>query len=203
MYKKAISNPQKCRLPLTKVQVRKLYLSGRSMDDIAREAKCSRQRVARWMEFWGIRRRSSGQAAHLKLKSTSKHGPNWRGGRYFIESLHTWFVYAPGHPRSKKHNGAVQEHFLIAEARIGRQLREKEHVHHLDTDRANNSPRNLCVVTSSQHRMLHSHLGHVGMRMLAAGITKPVLKFLDSNVETLVVAIYIRRLPCVSDLEVR
>lgn len=52
----------------------------------------------------------------------------------------------------------VYEHQLIAENLIGRNLKESEVVHHLDSNKSNNSPDNLLVLDNSQHSKLHSWL---------------------------------------------
>lgn len=168
MNAKAITDPLKDPFPIERDELRRLYEDeGLSLDDIGKRIGASRQRIARWMEFWGLERRDCITASTLKRRQRGDdRGPNWRGGRYWIESSKTWFVYAPKHPRAQRHNGAVVEHILLAEERIGRPMRDGEDVHHLDLDRRNNAPANLCVVTGAQHRILHHVLGVVGMRML-------------------------------------
>jgi hypothetical protein len=47
-------------------------------------------------------------------------------------------------------------HIRIAEEKIGRALIDGEHVHHLNGIKSDNRPENLLVLTSSQHRRLHS-----------------------------------------------
>lgn len=53
----------------------------------------------------------------------------------------------------------VYEHVLIAESYVlGRPLQDGEVVHHLDGNRANNSPDNLLVLQNSMHTKLHGWL---------------------------------------------
>jgi len=49
------------------------------------------------------------------------------------------------------------EHRVVAERKIGRYLTINEHVHHIDRDPHNNSPDNLQVMTTFEHRQLHAH----------------------------------------------
>lgn len=68
-------------------------------------------------------------------------------------------VYLPEHPKAMKSdnwNGWVYEHIVIAEERLGREIKECEVVHHLDSNRANNLPNNLIVLEEPQHMKLHA-----------------------------------------------
>lgn len=70
-------------------------------------------------------------------------------------------VYAPEHKAAISSGGEagyVYEHVLVAESSIGRSLRKSEEVHHLDLNRANNSPRNLVVLSRKAHMQLHAWL---------------------------------------------
>jgi len=46
-------------------------------------------------------------------------------------------------------------HRVIAEQRLGRKLKPNEVVHHIDGDKLNNDPDNLCVMTRGEHARLH------------------------------------------------
>ena len=61
----------------------------------------------------------------------------------------------PGCFKCKKHFGWMYEHRYVAEQKIGRHLKVDEEVHHIDHNRMNNSPENLEVLTSFEHRKLH------------------------------------------------
>jgi hypothetical protein len=47
-------------------------------------------------------------------------------------------------------------HRRIMEKKIGRPLRNDEHVHHKDNNKLNNHPDNLEVLSNSEHRKLHA-----------------------------------------------
>jgi hypothetical protein len=60
------------------------------------------------------------------------------------------------HPDKNSH-GDMLEHRLVMEKKIGRRLKKKEIVHHIDQDRANNKRRNLYLCSGmSSHGMVHA-----------------------------------------------
>lgn len=70
-------------------------------------------------------------------------------------------VHRPNHPSSMRGgnwDGYIYEHILVGEEVIDRQIKEGEEVHHLDTNRSNNSPDNLLVLSGPMHKKLHSWL---------------------------------------------
>lgn len=65
-------------------------------------------------------------------------------------------VYLPNHPRAMS-NGCVYEHILIAEQKLGRELKDGECVHHIDENKRNNDPNNLMIFDSvSSHTSFHN-----------------------------------------------
>lgn len=89
----------------------------------------------------------------------SKAGPgnsHWKGGR--IRGGHQrryWMRHRPDHPAANS-IGYVLEHRLIAEALIGRLLRDDEVVHHVNNDPSDNRPENLEVMTQGEHCRRHA-----------------------------------------------
>ena len=188
--------------PITKSALQKFYMvDGLNLDAISKKICRSRQCIARWMDRWGLKRRSSMDACKLKRKQLGKlRGPNWQGGRWYVKQLKTWFVYAPYHPKCR-HNGGVEEHILIAENRIGRSLHKKEIVHHLNADRNDNSEENLCVMYRNEHQILHILLGKVGIHLLKQQKYEVVLSnILDETLHDFVYKVYVLRTPSVSGL---
>ena len=175
------------------------YKNGETLDQIANRLQCSRQRIARWMEYWNMSRRNSMEAMKLRrIQLGETRGPNWKGGSWYVRSSKTWFSYAPYHPK-RRHNGGVPTHLLIAEKRIGRYLLSNEIVHHLNADRDNNSPENLCVMTRSEHMILHRILGNVGIVLLTNGHFDLVMKAIkDTDQKRFFSLIYKEKTPCVS-----
>lgn len=80
-------------------------------------------------------------------------------------------VYDPANPRAMKNSnwkGYVYEHIKIAGEFLGRPLRKKEVVHHLDGSRDNNRTENLLVLLRSEHTKLHEWLKSAAGRKLSA-----------------------------------
>lgn len=64
-------------------------------------------------------------------------------------------VYEPEHKHAKG-NGYVFEHIIVAEKLLGRPLKDKEVVHHIDGDKRNNNPCNIAIFNSqSEHMRFH------------------------------------------------
>jgi len=81
--------------------------------------------------------------------------------------------------QKQSENGLKNLHVLIMEEVLNRKLNGKEHIHHIDLDKWNNIPKNLCIVTNSEHRLCHDSLekcvaklyenGHVKFDMAVGG----------------------------------
>ncbi|KKN24113.1 hypothetical protein LCGC14_0898020 [marine sediment metagenome] len=164
-YMKTVKQPDRQPFPLSKQAVKAMYYEEHvSMCEIGKKAKRSRQCVARWMTYWGFQRRTSLEGLRLARKDAA-HGPNWKGGEWFQPSSGYWVVYAPSHPYASTRN-TIRRCRAVAEERIGRLCTEQEVVHHLDFDKANDEPENLCVLSKRLHALLHMALGRVGAAKL-------------------------------------
>jgi len=85
---------------------------------------------------------------------SGSQNPNWKGGitsqggGYFKKS-------SPDHPRADS-NGYVLLHRFVLEKKLGRFLRTKEIVHHIDGNPGNNSAENLMVFPNFiEHMKFH------------------------------------------------
>jgi hypothetical protein len=78
--------------------------------------------------------------------------PNWKGGRF---KSGTGYVFIKSNHRRSNQHGYIFEHILVAENKIGRELRGDESVHHVNGVRDDNRSENLVVLTKSNHRILH------------------------------------------------
>ena len=67
-------------------------------------------------------------------------------------------VHLPSHHRAWK-NGCVYEHILIAEQKLGRELKDGECVHHIDENKRNNDPNNLMIFDTYENHIAFHHGG--------------------------------------------
>lgn len=88
---------------------------------------------------------------------------NWKGGRTIASNGYVLVRVGVGHHLADV-RGYAYEHRLVAEAALGRPLRDDEEVHHRDEDKTNNDPANLDVLTRAEHRFEHRDR-EVGLRL--------------------------------------
>ena len=94
---------------------------------------------------------------HLTEVMRGSNNPDWKGGRYIEPGKGYVMIRQPDHYRARQ-NGYVLEHILVAEQMLGRPLNEKEVVHHLNHNPADNRPENLKIYASNvEHRLTEGH----------------------------------------------
>lgn len=98
-----------------------------------------------------LRNPKEGLRVRFEGGRSGEQAANWKGGRR--ETGKYIIVYAPEHPRARA--GAMFEHVLVAEQKIGRFIRPGEVVHHVNEDTHDNRPENLEVLTRSEHVKTH------------------------------------------------
>ena len=77
----------------------------------------------------------------------------WHGG---IRKGHGYvYLYKPEHPFANI-RGEIAEHRLIMEKKIGRYLKKKEVIHHINHIRTDNRIENLLLLTNAKHMSLHT-----------------------------------------------
>lgn len=98
-----------------------------------------------------------------KHASGESHG-HWNGGRTLTGGGYVKVMVSADDPMASMRDGKgyVLEHRLVMARVLGRPLTEKETVHHIDNERANNAPENL--------QLRHGRHGkHVAMVCLSCG----------------------------------
>lgn len=119
--------------------------------EVARILGVSRCWVGRTCKRLGLRTRRTGP------DSGDTH-PGWRGGTRIVKGYR--YLYAPADPMATK-QGYVAEHRLVVARAIGRALRGREVVHHIDGDSLNNELANLELFATNADHLRHELTGRV------------------------------------------
>jgi hypothetical protein len=99
------------------------------------------------------------------MTQSRENNPNWRGGRIVSEHGYALVRVGTEHHLSDV-RGYAYEHRVVAEQKIGRELKPGEMVHHINGNKQDNRPENLEVVgDTAEHFFLH--------RKLNTGLKKP------------------------------
>jgi transposase-like protein len=119
-----------------------LYVSGVGCEEVATHFRVTSGTILRWVRDAGFEVRPAGFQ-----RGGEHHG--WRGGRVQNQDGYVLALQRPEDPFysmasiKTRDSRYVLEHRLVMAQKLGRPLRRSETVHHIDGDRANNSPDNL------------------------------------------------------------
>lgn len=75
---------------------------------------------------------------------------NWKGG-YWINDAGYKIIQNEKETKGKKE----REHRKIMEEFLGRKLKRKEHIHHINGNKLDNRIKNLMILNPSEHQLLH------------------------------------------------
>lgn len=141
--------------------------NGESLRSVAQTLGITHQALQYHRRKWGGKPLRSRGAV-----GTSHH--SWAGGEY----IDRWGYRMVRAPHRGMSNPYVAEHVLIAEEKIGRQLKKNvEVVHHINGNKLDNRLDNLLVRTRSEHRSLHAQLEALAFEFVRDG----AISFVDGK----------------------
>jgi len=171
---------------VTDAEICSLYLAGQSTPEIGGKLGLSQVHISRIVRQYGVTRNPSERIVlghskpevreklslakrgvacpeHVKERLRNITGPehsSWGGGLTLMTSGYLAFTSSPA---NGTHAGKCV-HTVIAEWKIGRPLKEKEVVHHIDGNKLNNNPENLTVMLNADHNRLHAIENRLGVK---------------------------------------
>ena len=128
----------------------KYWVEGLPVSEVSRAIDRGESTVCKWMKKLGISSRTRSEAQQ------GRRSNNWRGGKKRSPGKYTFF-FLPGHPNCSV-DGYVLEHRIIVEEALGRYLKRREHVHHINGKKDDNRRSNLLVCDFPYHMWLHRRI---------------------------------------------
>lgn len=91
----------------------------------------------------------------MKKRNNREGNPNWKGGKHIRKDGYI-LIKKSEHPKALP-NGYIYEHILIMENYLGRFLKDKEEIHHINGNHSDNRLENLKLFENhSQHCKEHN-----------------------------------------------
>lgn len=131
---------------------------------ISKELGVDHSMVSYWASKHGLADETKSKAIKRSLAikypdgQFGKNSFHWKGGRRKASAGYI-YIYSPDHPYANK-QGAVMEHRLSMEEKIGRYLEPGEVVHHINGIKDDNRPENLELKTNGTHISEHFKASH-------------------------------------------
>lgn len=123
------------------------YLSGTPGSELARKAGMNPGQMYRGLRALGVRMRGPSEAGKGRFVPSGKNNPNFKGGTVIDKD---------GYIRVRGEGNRKLQHRLNAEKVLGRELKNREVVHHINGNRLDNRNENLLICTDSYHRLIHA-----------------------------------------------
>lgn len=139
----------------TKEELHQLYIvENKTTYEIAQLKGCTYGTIRVWLKKLGIPLR--GNHTRAGVYKGLNHW-DWTGGRYEKEGY--IFVKQDDHPKAHFMKGYVREHVLVMEKHLGRYLKDKEVIHHINGNRKDNRIENLeLMANQSEHNKRHKDI---------------------------------------------